>query len=48
MRENPLLGSIDALMPDSFKCPRIYLVRYGYITILTWTIGGQAMYIIRI
>lgn len=48
MRENPLLGSIDALMPDSFKCPRIYLVRYGYITILTGMIGRQAMYIIRI
>lgn len=31
-------------MPDAFECPRIYLVRYSYITILTWMIGGQAIH----
>lgn len=39
----PPLGNINALMPDVFKCPRIDLVRYGYITILTGMIGRQAI-----
>jgi hypothetical protein len=28
-------------MPDLFNCPRIYLVRYGYITTLTEIICRQ-------